>query len=235
MVLEEVTVSSATRYLEVKSGYMNRAHNPKEIAEVARLLLKHHPEKLRFDTLVGTGLSGAIVIPPLARSLRKKFLLIRKDGDSSHSSYPAEGVLGRRWLFVDDFVSSGSTFRKVIAGVNTCVHDIGRYRYPGFTSELVGAFQYSDGFDSNASLYSAKVVGKDYEWTSEQTRERRVRESLCTGCEDGCGGCSEQCHDCWYYKTRCTCKTYTRSYARGATTFNSGDTLSFAPTTITIN
>ncbi len=205
---------SKTQFLEVKSGYMNRAHKPKEIAEVARLLLKHHPEKLKFDTLVGTGLSGAIVVPPLARSLRKKFLLIRKDNDSSHSSYPAEGVLGRRWLFVDDFVSSGTTFRKVIAGVNTCVSDLGRYRDPGFKSELVGAFQYSDGYDTNASLVSAKVVestvhsSKTFEWTSELTREKKIREALCTGCEDGCAGCSEQCEVCGYYKTRCTCRTF---------------------------
>lgn len=200
---------SKTQFLEVKSGYMNRAHRPKEIAEVARLLLKHHPEKLKFDTLVGTGLSGAIVVPPLARSLRKKFLLIRKDNDSSHSSYPAEGVLGRRWLFVDDFVSSGTTFHKVITGVEKCVKDVGKWRDPGFTSELVGVFQYSDGFDTNASLTSAKVVpSNSYEYTSEMTRERTVRESLCTGCEDGCSGCSEQCESCWYYKVRCVCEEF---------------------------
>lgn len=34
-----------------------------------------------FDTIVGTGFSGGIVIPALALSMDKKFVLIRKEGD----------------------------------------------------------------------------------------------------------------------------------------------------------
>ena len=75
-----------------------------------------------FDTLVGTGLSSAVVIPALALRMGKRFVLIRKEGDDSHhGGGRLLGNLGSRWIFVDDFVSSGHTRNRVmqkIADVN---------------------------------------------------------------------------------------------------------------------
>lgn len=62
-----------------------------------------------FDSLVGTGLSGALVVPVLARALKKTFMIVRKTHDASHSRNLAEGILGRKWIFVDDFMASGKT------------------------------------------------------------------------------------------------------------------------------
>jgi orotate phosphoribosyltransferase-like protein len=73
------------------------------------------PVKSEFDTLVGTGFSGGLLIPTLALRLRRKFILIRKETDDSHhGSGKILGELGAKWIFVDDFTSSGATRRRVI-------------------------------------------------------------------------------------------------------------------------
>jgi orotate phosphoribosyltransferase-like protein len=72
-----------------------------------------------FDALVGTGISGALAVPLLAYVLNVRFALVRKQGVASHGSSMVEGNLkpGDRWLFVDDFISSGHTKRTVIAAM----------------------------------------------------------------------------------------------------------------------
>lgn len=66
-----------------------------------------------FDTLVGTGVSGAVIVPTLARLLGVDFAIVRKENDGTHGWNKIEGVMGKKWLFVDDLVSSGTTVRRV--------------------------------------------------------------------------------------------------------------------------
>lgn len=86
-----------------------------------------------FDTLVGTGFSGGIVVPALALSMGKKFVLIRKEGDDSHhGGGRLVGELGARWIFVDDFVDSGRTRARVIRKINDASKRttlVGQYMY----------------------------------------------------------------------------------------------------------
>lgn len=89
-----------------------------------------------FDTIVGTGFSGGIVIPALALVMDKQFLLIRKEGDNSHHRGHVVGQLGKRWIFVDDFISSGKTRTRVIqkvgeamAGASLKTTMVGQYMY----------------------------------------------------------------------------------------------------------
>lgn len=70
------------------------------------------------DTLVGRGLSGTLVVPRLADALGLAWLIVRKPEDDSHSDEDAEGHIGRKWLFVDDFLSSGNTMRLTISAVS---------------------------------------------------------------------------------------------------------------------
>lgn len=94
-----------------------------------------------FDTLVGTGFSGGIVVPALALSMGKKFVLIRKEGDDSHhGGGRLVGELGARWIFVDDFVDSGRTRTRVI----NKIHDASK------STTLVGQYmyEYPVGFQS---------------------------------------------------------------------------------------
>lgn len=90
-----------------------------------------------FDTLVGTGFSGGIVIPSLALALGKNYVLIRKESDDSHhGGGRMVGKLGERWIFVDDFISSGRTYDRVRAkiadGARSWEHEtveVGSYMY----------------------------------------------------------------------------------------------------------
>lgn len=90
----------------------------------------------KFDTLIGTGLSGALVLPLLARALRKNFAVVRKP-DNAHSDERVEGAIGSRWIFVDDLVSTGATFQRV----HHEVRQITRSRR--HVTEFAGAYLYN--------------------------------------------------------------------------------------------
>jgi len=91
-----------------------------------------------FDTLVGTGFSGGIVIPALALAMNKNFVLVRKENDDSHhGGGRLVGQLGQRWIFVDDFVVSGKTRARVIEKVG------GACKFQAVT--MVGQYMYNDG------------------------------------------------------------------------------------------
>lgn len=89
------------------------------------------------DTIVGRGLSGALTVPYIARALGLRWAIARKDGDGSHSSECIEGTIGRRWVFVDDLISSGNTLTKTIISVNVTADEI------GYETEFLGAITYA--------------------------------------------------------------------------------------------
>lgn len=73
------------------------------------------PFKSRFDCIVATGMSGALVASPVAIRLHRPLVIIRKPSDDCHDGSDIihmEGI-GKRWLFLDDFMSMGGTFRRV--------------------------------------------------------------------------------------------------------------------------
>lgn len=93
-------------------------------------------EGVEFDTFVATGLSGATVAPLAAYVLKKHWLIVRKDDDqSTHSRRRHVGYLGARWVFLDDFISSGATLFRTVRSIRCLTEDD-----PGFT--FVGAVQY---------------------------------------------------------------------------------------------
>jgi len=118
----------------IHSNYMNMAWDTPKLIRQAKRVLKHQS----YDALVGTGLSGTMVVPLLAHLLKKRFAIVRKEDDrSTHSSHRIEGNLevGDRWIFVDDFVSSGDTRDRVIGQMNFMVEE---------TLEYVGQYMYND-------------------------------------------------------------------------------------------
>jgi orotate phosphoribosyltransferase len=123
-----------------KTYYMDNAvFNLSEVIETA----KERLADVDFDTLVGTGFSGGIVIPALALAMGKKFVLIRKETDDSHHGRGRLlGEIGEKWIFVDDFVSSGRTRSRVIEKVTDAaeVADqdtefVGQYMYVNYSDE----------------------------------------------------------------------------------------------------
>ena len=69
----------------------------------------------QFDSIAFRGMSGALLGPPLAMRLNKGMLLVRKSNDNSHSSFRVEGFIGcKRYVIVDDFVSSKNTINNIV-------------------------------------------------------------------------------------------------------------------------
>jgi adenine/guanine phosphoribosyltransferase-like PRPP-binding protein len=109
---------------------------------------KRHLKGVDYDTMVGTGLSGSLVVPLLARALGKKFAIVRKNAsESSHARTTYEGEIGQKWIFVDDFIASGSTRERVRETVQTAVNNNNRYAYhekDKFATTFVGSYLYQD-------------------------------------------------------------------------------------------
>lgn len=122
--------------ISIQSGWLIKAlDHPRAILASARSALAN----VDYDTLVGTGLSGALVLPLLGLELGKHILIVRKPGERGHSASQVEGTLGHRWVFVDDFINTGATMRRVKDAVDVIARSM------NFTADLVGSFLYTDG------------------------------------------------------------------------------------------
>jgi hypothetical protein len=121
--------------LPIHTGYMYRAFESAfRLAENLRDTLADY--QVSPETLVGTGLSGALVVPRIAEHMGLSWLIVRKKGDGSHSLGAAEGTLGGSWLFVDDCIDSGATYKRVYRAVQ------GICREHEFTTKHLGAWLY---------------------------------------------------------------------------------------------
>lgn len=68
---------------------------------------------VKFDTLVFRGFSGTLVGPATALRLGKRWALIRKQGDTAHSSRIVEGDNIGDYVIIDDFLDTGHTVRTI--------------------------------------------------------------------------------------------------------------------------
>lgn len=146
---------------EFKTYYMDTAlFDLQEVIDTAQERLAD----VEFDTLVGTGFSGGIVIPSLALAMGKKFVLIRKETDDSHHGKGRLlGQLGNRWIFVDDFTSSGRTRKRVIDKVAEGIEDNRIYGVlPNV--RMVGQYLYVNYSDEGPHFESYSQTWVDYGW-----------------------------------------------------------------------
>jgi len=133
-------------------------------------VVREAQESLRgveFDGFVGMGLSGSMIAPLLAYALGKRFAIVRKkDKAKSHSATP-HGIesglhVGDRWLFCDDFISSGRTRHLVVERIRE--HHVGAVEYAGDYLYASGGYStmYLDG-DDNRAGFEYGALGKAFE------------------------------------------------------------------------
>jgi hypothetical protein len=156
-----------------KTGYLDKAiDNVEEVIAKAEAEL----QDVDFDTFIGTGFSGALIVPMLAAAMGKNFVLVRKPKDNSHHSGTMIGNLGERWIFVDDFVSSGETRSRVLGTVSeACEAYYDRTEYDAMTASFT---------DVRGEAFVTKYLG-DYLYAIDESSiyETRKRwQLLCSEC-----------------------------------------------------
>lgn len=126
--------------MRLVAGHLEEAFG--DLDELARIAVRElGPFRLEYDTIIGTGLSGALVVPTIAKALNKYYGIVRKGlSPTTHSWNPIEGNVGAKWIFMDDFISSGRTFDNCKEAVREM-----EVKFAGFTSQLVGHYQYRYG------------------------------------------------------------------------------------------
>src|SRR6266404_718779 len=90
-----------------------------------------------FDTIVGSGLSGTVAATLIAHQMGKNLVVVRKATENSHSSNLIEGKLGKRWIFIDDFIASGATLSRCKDAVRATALGY------AFDTQYVGAYLYA--------------------------------------------------------------------------------------------
>lgn len=147
-------------------------------------------QNVEFDTLVGTGLSGTLVIPTIALRLDKKFAILRKDKKNSHSINEWEGSFGEHWVFVDDFIATGETMRRVkekVSDIKTEVNWWDSVIEPpkSVGSVFVGVYLYHVTVDITDTKYRAGIFfpadmadsGENRNWIAREKQAQLKREN----------------------------------------------------------
>ena len=103
------------------------------VTKAAARITDHFADE-EYSAIVCTGISGLIVSPSIAMILNKKLVVVRKPDDTSnHSKLAFEGYLTSDddWIFLDDFVDTGSTRDYVITTLRNSgyTEGIGQYEW----------------------------------------------------------------------------------------------------------
>jgi adenine/guanine phosphoribosyltransferase-like PRPP-binding protein len=112
--------------MEIKTDYLSKVYYPKqfeftvkESIATARTMLR----EVGFDSIAFTGYSGSAIAYILSAELSVPLICIRKATDKGHyvRSYGLmEGCMSaKKFIFVDDFISSGETIRNVLSMMST--------------------------------------------------------------------------------------------------------------------
>lgn len=95
-----------------------------------------------FDAIAFRGLSGSLVAPIVAHMMDKTLLAVRK-GEQCHSVHMVEGDHNaRRYVILDDFISSGTTVREILKWVGREIPH----------ARCIGALEYCYVNDNSESL-----------------------------------------------------------------------------------
>ena len=123
---------------------------------------------IKFDSMVGIGLSGLLVLPILARHFDVPFLALRKPNVESHDTDMwggtnfvgqfGRGTIGKRWILVDDFVSTGTTMRNAETRVKAGI----KAENPDFRTKFVGCYCYGSNYGESYGKFVYPNLERGY-------------------------------------------------------------------------
>lgn len=137
-----------TRHSYCKTAYASSADELIANAEMQLL-----GQKIDFDSMVGIGSSGLLVLPVLARHFNVPFFAMRKPGMLSHNTIQpsGDGRIGKKWILIDDVTVTGGTIKYVKNRIKALTQEnsfhttfIGSYFYEPM-SKVPGEFIYPIG------------------------------------------------------------------------------------------
>lgn len=103
----------------IKTNYLDSIYTRRFTKLVPKTinLIKTYRRKHDFDAIAFTGSSGAALAYPASFLLKIPLIHVRKS-DGSHYQDPIEGSMSsKRYLIVDDMISSGYTVNRIISTI----------------------------------------------------------------------------------------------------------------------
>jgi hypoxanthine phosphoribosyltransferase len=164
--------------------HISYSHDGLESCRILSARIRAKVPTRSFDTMVGIGISGALVVPALGRHMRKHWALARKSGVNSHAgNVPFEGTIGTRVLIVDDQISTGATVAVILRKLTDISE---RYQIP--QPAVIGVYQYNGGGAYATMAVLARGYSQvDEAWSTSAkvplTPGRKSGDCEC-GCED---------------------------------------------------
>ena len=111
------------------------------IVKRAKRELSENANPAKYDFIAVRGMSGALVGSPLSLAVKKPLVVVRKPTELQNShGYKLLGGgqgslgndilnLGQRFIFLDDFISTGATKNYVLDEIPKRCHHVGDYLY----------------------------------------------------------------------------------------------------------
>lgn len=109
---------------KIHSEYLEEIFEPQKIVDAFKLVIPTSLSKNKSIVYVGTGLSGTAALFILKQAgLIERLAIVRKE-ESNHATFTIEcshdfDILACYWIFVDDMIAEGKTFRKVLTRFNS--------------------------------------------------------------------------------------------------------------------
>jgi hypoxanthine phosphoribosyltransferase len=151
-----------SEYLDMLSGSYTKSAYADRVTELLNNAeMQLIGQDIDFDSMVGTGHSGLLVLPILARHFDVPFFALRKDGISSHNSAQpyGDGRIGRKWILIDDVSVTGGTIKfaqnriaRVCNMNNWKTEYVGTYLYEPIQN-APGMFIYPDSTINSVKEY----------------------------------------------------------------------------------
>jgi orotate phosphoribosyltransferase len=113
-------------YSGIESDYLFSMFCNKTFVEKidrAVVALEIFRKRTKFDSIAYTGVSGSLCAIPISYIMKIPLICVRKSLKNSHSSSYVEGYMGKRYIIIDDFISSGKTINRILNKVSDSIED----------------------------------------------------------------------------------------------------------------